>query len=63
MEMTMNKDRIEGATQKGVGAVKEGLGKALGNNKLRAEGMADKVTGSAKETVGKVKDAAAKHAR
>ncbi len=53
----MSKERIEGATQKGVGAVKEGLGKALHNDKLEAEGIADKVAGTAKEAVGKAKDA------
>jgi uncharacterized protein YjbJ (UPF0337 family) len=53
----MNKEGIEGAAQKGVGAVKEGLGKAVGSEKLKAEGAADKVGGSAKEAVGKVKDA------
>ena len=53
----MSKEGIEGATQKGVGTVKETIGKAVGNDKLRAEGMADKVIGSAKEAVGKTKDA------
>ena len=53
----MSKEGIEGATQKGVGAVKEAAGKAVGNRKLEAEGVADKVAGSAKETVGKAKDA------
>ena len=53
----MSKEGIEGATQKGVGAVKETIGKAIGNPKLQAEGMADKAVGSAKETVGKMKDA------
>ncbi len=53
----MSKEGIEGATQKGVGAVKEGLGKALHDNKLEAEGIADRVAGAAKEVVGKAKDA------
>ncbi len=53
----MSKEGIEGATQKGVGAVKEAVGKAVGNEKLQGEGMADKAVGSAKEAVGKVKDA------
>jgi uncharacterized protein YjbJ (UPF0337 family) len=60
----MNKERIEGMTQKGVGAAKEAAGKALNNDKLRAEGMADKAIGASKETVGKAKDAidkASKH--
>jgi uncharacterized protein YjbJ (UPF0337 family) len=52
----VSKEGIEGATQKGVGAVKEGLGKALHNDKLQAEGIADKVAGTAKEAVGKAKD-------
>jgi uncharacterized protein YjbJ (UPF0337 family) len=53
----MSKEGIEGATQKGVGAVKEGAGKAVGSDKLRAEGLADKAAGSAKNGIGKVKDA------
>ena len=53
----MSKEGIKGATQKGVGAVKETVGKTVGNDKLRAEGVADKAVGSAKEAVGKAKDA------
>jgi uncharacterized protein YjbJ (UPF0337 family) len=53
----MSKEGIEGATQKGVGAVKEAVGKTGGNEKLQAEGLADKAAGSAKEAVGRVKDA------
>jgi uncharacterized protein YjbJ (UPF0337 family) len=53
----MSKEGIEGATQKGVGAVKETLGKAIGNEKLQAEGLADKIAGTAKEEIGKAKDA------
>ncbi len=53
----VSKEGIEGATQKGVGAIMESIGKAIGNEKLEAEGIADKVAGSAKEAVGKAKDA------
>ena len=53
----MSKEGIEGATQKGVGAIKEAAGKAVGNPKLEAEGVADKAVGTAKEAVGKAKDA------
>ena len=53
----MNKDELEGATQKVVGAVKDAVGKLTGNDKLRAEGLVDKVAGEARETVGKVKEA------
>jgi uncharacterized protein YjbJ (UPF0337 family) len=53
----MSKEGVEGATQKGMGAVKETVGKAVGNDKLQAEGAADKVVGSGKEALGKAKDA------
>jgi len=53
----MNKEQVEGATQKGVGAVKEAAGKAVGNTKLQAEGMADKAVGAAKQAAGDVKSA------
>ena len=59
----MSKERVEGVTQKGVGAVKEGVGKAVGNERLQAEGMADKAAGAAKEAVGKGKDAVRKATR
>jgi uncharacterized protein YjbJ (UPF0337 family) len=56
-ETVMSKEGIEGATQKGVGAAKESLGKLTGNQRLQAEGVADKAVGSAKEVAGKAKDA------
>ena len=59
----MSKEGIEGATQKGVGAVKEAAGKMIGNEKLRTEGVADKAVGSVKEAVGKTKDAIHKATR
>ena len=52
----MSNEGIKGATQKGVGSIKEAVGKATGNEKLQAEGMADKAAGSAKDAVGKAKD-------
>jgi uncharacterized protein YjbJ (UPF0337 family) len=53
----VSKEGIEGAVQKHVGEAKEGIGKAVGNDKLVAEGLADRAAGTAKETVGKAKDA------
>jgi len=53
----MSKLGIEGATQKDVGAVKQAIGNAVGNEKLQVEGVADKAVGSAKESVGKAEDA------
>nr|WP_293681287.1 CsbD family protein [uncultured Phenylobacterium sp.] len=59
----MSKERIEGVTQKGVGAVKEAVGKAIGNEQMQVEGVADKIVGSAKESAGKVIDAVHKATR
>ena len=59
----MSKEGIQGATQKGVGAVKQATGKAIGNPKLQAEGAADKAAGAAKESLGKAKDAVHKATR
>ena len=59
----MSKVRIEGVTQKSVGALKETVGKVLGNEQLQVEGVADKVVGSAKEAAGKAIDAVHKATR
>lgn len=53
----MSKETVEGAAQKGVGAVKQAVGKAIGDEKLQAEGSADKFKGTVKEAFGKAKDA------
>jgi uncharacterized protein YjbJ (UPF0337 family) len=53
----MSNERIEGATQKAIGAIRQAMGKAAGDPKLQAEGLADKVVGAAKEIVGAAEDA------
>ena len=53
----MDKDRIEGAAKQVKGAVKEGVGKVVGDAKLQAEGKADKVEGKVQNAVGSAKDA------
>lgn len=53
----VDENRVEGAWDKAKGAVKEGIGKLTGDEKLQAEGAADKAAGTAKSTVGGVKDA------
>ena len=53
----MSKETVEGMAQRGAGAVKQAVGKAVGNEKLQAEGAADKAAGSVKEGFGKAKDA------
>jgi uncharacterized protein YjbJ (UPF0337 family) len=53
----MDKDRIKGSAQQAGGAVKEGVGKALGDKKMETEGKADRAEGKVRNTVGGVKDA------
>jgi len=53
----MNKDRIVGAAKEAKGAVKEAMGRAVGDGKLTAEGKADKVEGKVQKAVGGLKDA------
>jgi uncharacterized protein YjbJ (UPF0337 family) len=61
--MAVSKERIEGVTQKGVGAVKQAVGKAIGNEQMQVEGAADKIVGSVKEAAGKAIDAVHKATR
>jgi uncharacterized protein YjbJ (UPF0337 family) len=53
----MDKDRIAGTAKQAKGAVKEAVGKAVGDNKLVAEGKSDKVEGKVQNAVGGLKDA------
>ncbi len=54
----MHKDQIQGAAKDMSGSIKEGVGKATGNNKLAAEGAAERVSGKMQKGVGSMKDAA-----
>ena len=54
----MHKDQVEGAAKDVSGSIKEGVGKATGNDKLRAEGAGEKVAGKVQKGVGNLKDAA-----
>lgn len=53
----MDKDRINGAADQAKGAVKETVGKAIGDTKLQTEGTADKLKGKVESAVGGAKDA------
>jgi uncharacterized protein YjbJ (UPF0337 family) len=53
----MDSDRIVGTAKQAKGAVKEAVGKALGDAKLNAEGKADKIEGKVQNAAGSVKDA------
>lgn len=54
----VDENRVEGAWDKAKGAVKEGVGKLTGDEKMQAEGKADKAKGHTESAVGGVKDAA-----
>ncbi|MFH9354632.1 CsbD family protein [Kitasatospora sp. NPDC017646] len=50
-------DKIKNAADKAKGAVKEGVGKVTGNERLEAEGRADKAKGDVKQAGEHIKDA------
>jgi uncharacterized protein YjbJ (UPF0337 family) len=52
----MDKDRVVGSVKELKGAVKQAVGKALGDAKLESEGRADKIEGTIQNAVGGIKD-------
>jgi len=52
----MSTNRIEGAIDKGIGAAKEAVGKATGNERLQAEGLVQKAKGDLQNKVGQAQD-------
>ncbi len=54
--MTSTTDKIKGAANEVAGAVKQGVGEAVGNPKLQVEGAAQKLKGQAQGAVGDAKD-------
>jgi uncharacterized protein YjbJ (UPF0337 family) len=59
----MNKEHAKGAADRAKGAVKEGVGKATGDEDLREEGRIDKAKGDIHKAAGDVKDAVKKATR
>ena len=54
----MDKDRIKGSAHQVKGAVKEAVGKVIGDKKIQAEGAGEKAAGKVQNAVGGAKDAA-----
>ena len=52
----MDKDRVVGSAKQVKGAVKQAVGKAVGDTKLETEGKADKMKGKVQNAIGGVKD-------
>jgi uncharacterized protein YjbJ (UPF0337 family) len=55
-EFAMDNDRFKGAVDQTKGAVKEAIGKTIGDKKMQAEGTVDKLTGKLESAVGKAKE-------
>lgn len=53
----VDKDEIKGGARQAGGKVEEGVGKAVGNDRMAAEGRADQTEGKTQKNVGKIKDA------
>ncbi|BAF89529.1 MULTISPECIES: CsbD family protein [Azorhizobium] len=55
--MGSTSDKISGMANEAMGNVKQGIGKATGNDRLRAEGKVQEIKGEGQQTLGKAKDA------
>ena len=58
--MSGTSDKIKGVANEAVGNVKQGVGKATGNEELKVKGAVQEKKGEAQQTVGDVKDAVKK---
>ena len=56
-------DQIKGYANEAGGKIKQGVGKAIGNDRLRAKGAAQEAKGEAQKAVGKTKGAIKEAAR
>ncbi|GJD92248.1 hypothetical protein BHAOGJBA_5801 [Methylobacterium hispanicum] len=54
--MSSTTDKLKGLANEAAGNVKQGIGKATGNEKLQAEGKAQELKGETQRAVGDVKD-------
>jgi len=59
--MSGSSDKIKGLANEAVGNIKQGVGKATGNEELQVKGKVQENKGEAQQVVGKVKDAVDKH--
>ena len=53
--MSSTTDKIKGVANEAAGNVKQGVGKATGDEQMQAEGKAQEVKGEAQKTVGDAK--------
>lgn len=55
--MSSTTDKVKGAANETMGKVKQGVGAAVGSDKMRAEGALQEAKGDMQQAVGKAKDA------
>ena len=56
MDEIIDKDRVVGSAKQIKGAVKQVVGKAVGDSKLESESKADKIEGKVQNAIGGLKD-------
>jgi uncharacterized protein YjbJ (UPF0337 family) len=56
MAEIVDKDRVAGSAKQIKGAVKQTVGKVVGDSKLESEGKADKIEGKVQNAIGGLKD-------
>ncbi len=56
--MSSSTDKITGKSNVAIGNVKQGVGKAIGSDKLQVEGKIQEIKGKGQQAIGAVKDAA-----
>jgi uncharacterized protein YjbJ (UPF0337 family) len=49
-------DKAKGVANQAGGKIKEGIGKAIGNEQMQVEGMAQQVKGKAQQKIGEAKE-------
>lgn len=55
--MSSTTDKVKGYTNEAIGNVKQGVGRAVGSEKLEAEGKLQELKGEGQVAVGEAKDA------
>jgi uncharacterized protein YjbJ (UPF0337 family) len=58
--MSSTGDKIKGATNEAVGKAKQGIGSAVGSDKMKVEGAVQEAKGDAQQALGHAKDAVKK---
>src|ERR1700736_3913916 len=58
--MSSTTDKVKGATNEAVGKAKQGIGNAVGNDKMKVDGALQEAKGDTQKAVGNAKDAVKK---